>query len=177
MKKILLFLILILQASCFAQVMYLAKDTFIPVYPSKSLSSSVLEEGDTFYFIVPSDLWIEEYKIIPKNSIVKGIVTLHKMPVTGINAAMEIDAVEIAFPDGNRYSVKGKIAYKGETRIGGDLTPPASYNKSLHPMKGEYFNGVLAQYVPSGEYEFGQHITILTGELLQVVLEEDFTPY
>lgn len=156
---------------------YLAKDAFIPVYPTKVLSTSVYEEGDIFYFIVPSDMWIDEYKIIPKNSIVKAKITMLKMPVTGINAAMKINTEEIIFPNGTHHSITGTITYKGERQIGGDLTPPASYNKSLHPRKGEYYNSVIAQYVPSGEYEFGQHVTIMPNEMLQVVLDEDFTLY
>lgn len=185
MKKVILILIMFIMAAFGANLaayaaidtVYLAKDSFIPVYPTKVLSTSVYEEGDTFYFIVPSDMWIDEYKIIPKNSIIKTKITMLKMPVTGINAAMKLSTEEIIFPNGTRRPITGGIEYKGERQIGGNLTPPASYNKSLHPRKGEYYNSVLAQYVPSGEYEFGQHVTIMPNEMLQVVLDEDFTLY
>lgn len=185
MKKIILksviciFIGVLAQIPAFANIntIFLAKDAFIPVHPTKPLSTSVYEEGDTFYFIVPSDLWIDEYKIVPKNSVIKSRITMLKMPVTGINAALKIKAEEIIFPNGMHYPISGSIAYKGETQIGGDLTPPLSYNKSLHPRKGEYYNGVIAQYVPSGEYEFGQHVTIMPNEILHVVLDEDFMPY
>lgn len=163
-----------LCSKVYAETAYLLKDMFIPVYPTKVLSTSVQEEGDTFYFIVPSDMWIEEYKIIPKNSVVKAKITMLKMPLTGINAAMVIKTEEITFPDGEKYPMTGTVTYKGERQIGGDLTPPASYNKALHPRKGQYYNAVIAQYVPSGEYEFGQHVTIGTDEMLYITLDEDF---
>ena len=157
---------------------YLVKDTFIPVNPTKALSTSVLEEGETVYFIVPSDLWLGEYKIIPKNSIVSAKIAMLKMPVTGINAAMRLETEQIISPDGRKNSIKGTVTtYKGERQIGGDLTPPASYNKALHPRKGEYYNGVIAQYVPSGEYEFGQHVTLMPGDILYIILDEDYIPY
>lgn len=156
---------------------FLSKNALIPVNPVKTLSTSVQEEGDIFYFIVPNDLWLDEYKIIPKNSIVKAQITMLKMPVTGINAAMKIETKEIIFPNKEHYQITGTVAYKGERQIGGNLTPPLSYNKALHPRKGEYYNGVVAQYVPSGKYEFGQHITIMPNETLQIILDEDFSPY
>lgn len=160
----------------FAREITLSKGAFIPVYPTRTLSTSVQEEGDNTYFIVPYDMWIDEVKIVPKNSIIKARISMLKMPIQGINAAMVIETENITFPSGEKYDFKGKIAYKGEVQIGGNLTPPASYNKSLHMRRGEYYNGVIAQYVPSGEYEFGQHVTIPTDELLQVVLDEEFHP-
>lgn len=156
---------------------FLPEKSFIMVNPSKVLSTSTQEEGDEFYFIVPSDLWIEEEKIIPKDSIIKAKITMLKMPVTGINAAMKLETENITFPNGSIYPLKGMLSYKGETQIGGDLTPPLSYNKSLHSRKGEYFNGVIAQYVPSGKYEFGQHVTIMPSEILYIILSEDFKAY
>ena len=88
---------------------FLVKDTFIPVNPTKAISSSVLEEGDFVYFIVPSDLWLQEYKIIPKNSIIKAKITMLKMPITGINAAMRIETIEMVSPDGRKNSIKGTV--------------------------------------------------------------------
>ncbi len=156
---------------------YLSKDMFIPVHPVKVLSTSVHEQFDTVYFIVPTDMWIDEFKIVPKNSIVKAQISMLKMPVTGVNAAMRIETEDITYPDGSKYKLKGTVSYNGERQIGGNLTPPLSYNKALHPRKGEYYNGVVAQYVPSGEYEFGQHITIMPNEMLYIILDEDFSPY
>lgn len=167
------------QNISFAEVFnaYLSKNSFVPVQPVKTLSTATYEEGDIVYFIVPSDIWLEEYKIIPKNSIVKAQITMLKMPITGINATMKLEARNITFPNGENHAITGGISYKGELQIGGNLTPPLSYNKSLHPRKGEYFNGVIAQYVPSGEYEFGQHITIMPSEMFYIILSEDFSPY
>ncbi len=156
---------------------YLPKKSFIMVYPVKTLSTSVQEEGDVCYFVTPSDLWIEEDKIIPKNSIFKAVIYMLKMPTKGINAAMKIKTESVTFPNGTTYPINGEISYKGDTQIGGNLTPPLSYNKALHIRDGEYFTGTIAQYVPSGDYEFGQHITIMPSETMFIILNEDFTPY
>ncbi len=156
---------------------FMPKDSFIPVYPIRPISTSIVDENETVYFIVPSDLWIEEFKIIPKDSVVKGKIAMLKMPVTGINAALKIDADLIVFPDGTKHKLSGFITTNGDRQIGGNLTPPLSYNKTFHPRKGEYFSAYVAQYVPSGEYEFGQHITLLQTRMLQLVLLEDFSPY
>ena len=182
MKKILLTLsILLITSICGSSFannnIFMSKGMFVPIQPTKVLSTSTYEEGDTVDFIVPSDMWIDEYKIIPKNSIIKAKITSLKMPVTGVNAAMTIKTDSVIFPDGRIFDIKGDVTYKGETKIGGTLTPPSSYNKSLHSWKGEYYNGVIAQYVPSGKYEFGQHITIMPSEMLYLILNEDFTSY
>ena len=172
-------LILQMGSTAFADIKHttLTEKTLIPVNPTKTLSTSVQEEGDDVYFIVPSDLWIEEEKVIPKNSIIKARITMLKMPVTGVNAAMKIQAEEIKCPNGATYEISGDVSYKGETQIGGDLTPPRSYNKSIHSRNGEYYTGVISQYVPSGEYEFGQHITIMPSEILYIILTKEFTRY
>lgn len=171
--------LIFLQSISFAEVFnaFLSKNSFVPIQPVKTLSTATYEEGDSVYFIVPTDIWLEEYKIIPKNSIVKAKITMLKMPITGVNATMKLEAQSITFPNGEVHTINGGISYRGELQIGGNLTPPLSYNKALHPRKGEYFNGVVAQYVPSGEYEFGQHITIMPSETFYIVLSEDFSPY
>ena len=155
---------------------YLSKGTFVPLCPMQTISTSVLEMGNQVGFIVPSDMWIGNHKIIPKNSMVLGHITELSMPVTGINASMKIAAHSICFRSGECFEIQGDVAYRGETRIGGDLTPPLSYNVSMHPAKGEYYVGAFGQYVPSGKYEFGQHVTILTNETLHLILTEDFEP-
>ena len=60
-------------------------------------------------------------------------------------------------------------------KSGGNLTPPASYNKTVHPREGMYWKraGVL-QYVPSGEYEMGLHITLPTSDIIYIMLDEEY---
>ena len=180
-KKIIMVSAFLLIGNIFAKALaigeFLPEKAFILMNPTKILSTSTEEEGDVFYFIVPSDLWIEDTKIIPKDSIIKARITMLKMPVTGVNAAMKLAGETVTFPNGSTYPIKGDVSYQGETQIGGNLTPPLSYRKTLHPRQGEYFNGVVSQYVPSGEYEFGQHITIKPSETLYLILSEDFKPY
>lgn len=183
LKKILLsiFLISFLTfASVKAAVVFenstkISKNVLIGVYPLKTISTASVDEGDSVYFINPSDLWVYEINVIPKNSYFKGQVEMLRMPVKGVNAAMVVKITEIIYPDGTSKKIAGTLTEKGKNQIGGDLTPPASYNRMVHPREGMYWKraGVL-QYVPSGEYEMGLHVTLPTNELVYIRLDEDF---
>ena len=79
---------------------------------------------------------------------------------------------KICFP---AFSIKGRIIFSGSDTLGGNLTNPASYNKVIHPRKvyGNIFGGSL-QYVPSGEYEYGNHVGVGARDNLYIELDEDF---
>lgn len=174
-------IILLITAICvfqktFAQnSLHISKGVMLRAYPLKTISTYVLNENDTVYFINPSDIWVEEVNALPKDTLYKGYVEMLKMPVKGVNAAIVMRIDEIIYPNGDIRKTKGTVLYKGTNDIiGGNLTPPASYNKTVHPREGMYWKraGVL-QFVPSGEYEMGQHITIPTSENVFIRLDED----
>ncbi len=160
---------------CFAFSPYLKKGTLIKVYTRVPLTTANLEEGSRVYFISPADVWILEDKAIEKGDIFLGYVSMLKMPVLGVNAAMKINIDSLVRKNGEKRQLKGKIIFSGSDTLGGNLTNPASYNTTIHPRKvyGNPWGGTL-QYVPSGEYEFGQHVRIDARDNIFVEIDEDF---
>lgn len=153
----------------------ISKDVLIQAYPVKTITTAALNEGDFVYFVIPSDFWGYEVNILPKNTKLRGYVEMLKMPVKGINAAMVIKIKEAIYPDGTIRKMNATVTYNGSRQIGGNLTPPASYNKIVHPRKGLYWKGAgVLQYVPSGDYEMGIHITLPTNEAVFIILDEEF---
>ena len=163
------------SATSFENSAIISKGVMLQAYPAKTISTAALNEGDIVYFINPTDLWMEEVKVLPKNTYFRGYIEMLKMPIKGINAAIVIKITEGILPDGTIKKIKGTIVQNGKTQLGGDLTPPASYNKTVHPREGMYGKraGVL-QYVPSGEYEMGRHLTIPTSDIVYIMLDEDY---
>lgn len=153
----------------------ISKGVMIQAYPLKTITTAALDEGDIVYFINPSDLWAYEINVIPKNSYFRGYVEMLKMPVKGINAAMVIRITEVILPDGTIKRIGATVTQSGTPQIGGNLTPPASYNKTVHPREGMYWKraGVL-QYVPSGDYEMGMHVTLPTSDPVYIILDEEY---
>lgn len=153
----------------------ISKDVLIQAYPVKTITTAALNEGDFVYFIIPSDFWGYEVNILPKNTRLRGYVEMLKMPVKGINAAMVIKIKEAIYPDGTIRRMNATVTHNNSRQIGGNLTPPASYNKIVHPRKGMYWKGAgVLQYVPSGDYEMGIHVTLPTNEPVFIILDEDF---
>lgn len=156
---------------------YLQKGTLVKVQTKTPLSTENLEEGSRVYFISPSDVWVLEKKVIEKGDIFCGYVSMLKMPIQGVNAAMSITVTDIIKPKSKeKKSITGRIIFfKGSDVLGGDLTNPASYNTTIHPRRvyGNYWGGTL-QYVPSGEYEFGRHVRITQRDSVFVQFDEDY---
>lgn len=175
-KKIfLIFLMLFAVNVCYAYEEYLPKGSLIKVYTKVPLSTSSLEEGSEVFFVAPADVWVVEKKAIEKGDIFRGYVSMLKMPVVGVNAAMSIKITSIEDKYGNINDFSGRIIFSGSDVLGGNLTNPASYNKTIHPRKvyGNIWGGSL-QYVPSGEYEFGNHVGISSRDNIFIQLDEDY---
>lgn len=153
----------------------ISKGVMIQAYPLKTISTAALNEGDFVYFINPSDLWAYETNVLPKDTCFRGYIEMLKMPVKGVNAAMVIRITEAILPNGKIKRLEGTVTQNGKGQIGGNLTPPASYNKTIHPREGMYWKqaGVL-QYVPSGEYEMGLHVTLPTSDPVHIMLDCDY---
>lgn len=163
---------------CHSYQPYLPKGTLIKVYTKIPLSTGNLEEGSKVYFIVPNDVWVLEKKAVERGDIFKGEVSFLKMPAKGVNAAMQITITEIIKKEGYVEPLRGKIIFPSGDTLGGTLTNPASYNKTFHPRK-VYGNiwGAAAQYVPSGDWEFGQHVEVTSKDNLFVELKDNYYIY
>lgn len=179
MTKKIFFILLILFVTIittFAQDVCLPKGSLIKVYTKIPLNTSSLEEGSEVYFVAPADVWVFENKVINKGDIFNGYVSMLKMPVQGVNAAMSIKITSVETQDGHERKLDGRIIFEGSKDVlGGNLTYPASYNKTIHPRRvyGNIWGGTL-QYVPSGEYEFGHHVEVTSRDSIFVELDDDF---
>ena len=178
MLKKLLFIILTLIVTnlfCIAYDEYLPKGSLIKVYAKIPLSTSYLEKGSEVFFVAPSDVWVVETKVIEKGDIFKGYVSNLTMPILGVNASMSVKITTIIDKYGDERDFSGRIIFSGSDVLGGNLTAPASYNKTIHPRKvyGNVLGGTL-QYVPSGEYQYGNHVGVSARDNLFIELDEDF---
>lgn len=180
MKKIVLsitfvsVLILSLYTKGYCRSAVLDKGTFILVNTRKILSTETLQEGDRVYFISPADVWVDETNIVPKNSIFTGYVSMLKMPVKGVNGALKFKITHITLPNGETKEFNGKITDGNSDMIGGELAPPASYNKMTHLYQSRWHWSGTTQWVPSGEYEYGRHRGIKPGQNLFIELESPY---
>jgi len=154
---------------------FLQKGTLIKVQTKIPYTTENLELGSKVYFMVPADVWILEEKAIEKGDIFIGEVDFLKVPTVGINAAMKIKINALIKKNGEKRTFDGRLIFSSSDVLGGNLTNPASYNTTIHPRK-VYKNiwGGTLQYVPSGEYEFGQHVRIDMKSSLFVQVNENF---
>ena len=173
-KTLLIILTFFFLSPAFAWQPCVTKGSLIKVFTKIPLSTENLQEGSPVHFIVPNDVWVLENKAIAKGDIFYGYVSMLKLPIQGVNAAMSINITDLVKTDGTKVKIKGRIIFNISTVLGGNLTNPASYNKTIHPRKvyGNIWGGTL-QYVPSGEYEFGRHVTVNSRNNLFVELNED----
>ena len=156
MKKIILTLLLLFNINI-AKCIEIPNGTIVRVYPRKPISTENYQIGDFVYFVNPTDMWQGTKILIPESTVFAGtIATLH-MPVQGVNASMSMKIDKMILPTGEKYDISATITHNGKEILGGEQTNPASYNRSIHYIAP--FRGVM-QWVPSGEWEEGTHITI-----------------
>jgi hypothetical protein len=139
------------------------------------ISTTNAKAGDIEYFINPEDIFVGESNIIPKNSIYLGVVESVVAPVEGINASMKIRIYKVITPENNEFSLDAYIFWKDSTTIGGDLAPPAYYERMPH-YPGTWKKGVL-QYVPTMIRSFGQPATINSGDEVTIIINSDMGLY
>ena len=141
----------------FASCAEILNGTIVRVYPRKPISTENYQIGDFVYFVNPIDMWQGNEMLIPEGTVFTGaIATLH-MPTQGVNASMSMKINQMILPTGKKYDISATITHKGKEIFGGEQTNPASYNRSIHyiaPWRA------VGQWVPSGEWQEGKHITL-----------------
>lgn len=177
-KRILLIILTLFLTNlfCFAYEPYIPKGSLVKVHTKIPLTTEHLQEGSEVYFIASADVWVVEKKAIEKGEIFQGHVSMLKMPIQGVNAALSIEITNVINPKTKeKFPMQGRIIFSNSDVLGGDLTNPASYNTTIHPRKvyGNIWGGTL-QYVPSGEYEFGSHVGISQRDNIFVQFDEDY---
>lgn len=143
----------------------------IPIMSLQEFSTAYTEEGETLKFVTTSDIYLYDKTVIPKGSKLFGYIEKKNEPIRGTNAAMKVFINKMFLPDGFEIPIKAYIYTANDNTIGGELTPPLTYNKIPHYQRWSMFRamGVL-QYVPGDQRKMGEHVTISSGANLTMVL-------
>lgn len=144
---------------------------FIPIMSLQEFSSAYCEEGEALNFITTNDIFIFDKKVIPQGTKLTGYIEKKNEPVRGTNGALKVFINKMYLSDGFEIPIKAYIYAPNDNTIGGELTPPLTYNKIPHYQRWSMFRamGVL-QYVPGDQRKMGQHVTISSGANLTMVL-------
>lgn len=145
----------------------------IPIMSLQEFSTAYTEEGECLNFITTNDIYLFNKNIIPKGTKLTGYIEKKNEPIRGTNASMKIFVNKMYLPDGFEIPIKAYISTVNNNLIGGELTPPETYNKVPHYQRWSMFRayGVL-QYVPGDQRRMGEHVTISSGANLKIVIVE-----
>lgn len=143
----------------------------IPIMSLQEFSTAYTEEGELLNFVTTNDIYIFDKNIIPQGTKLTGYIEKKNEPIRGTNAAMKVFINKMYLPDGFEIPIKAYIYSANDNTIGGELTPPLTYNKIPHYQRWSMFRamGVL-QYVPGDQRKMGEHVTISSGANLTMVL-------
>ena len=145
----------------------------LPVISLQEFSTAYTEEGDVVKFEVTSDIFLFNKKIIPEGTVIAGYIDNKHEPVKGTNASMKVFLNKMYIPDGDVVPMKGYIYTSNNNLIGGELTPPAKYDRIPQYPRWVMFRAYsVTRCVPGAERKMGEHVTISSGANLMVVLIE-----
>lgn len=153
----------------------LAEGSFLKGISQRQISTAIAKVGDMEYFINPTDVFIGETNIIPKNSVYIGVIESVMAEVEGINASMKIKITKVVTPDKVEHPLDAYVYWKGKTTIGGDLTDVQYYEKMPH-YPGTWKKGAL-QLVPTSIRYFGKPTVIHPGDEVTFVMNKDINLY
>lgn len=153
----------------------LPEGTFIPVLTTQEISTETCPEGYKVKFIATNDLFMYETNIIPRNTEFFGYIEKINEPVIGTNASMRVKITKLIMPDGFEIPVRGYLYSSNDNLLGGELTPPAQWEKVPHyqsRFQGISWNHRAAtlQIRPGGSRMMGVHTRIPAGEQQIIVL-------
>lgn len=143
----------------------------LPIMSLQEFSTAYTEEGETLRFITTSNIYLFDKNVIPEGTRLTGFIEKKNEPVRGTNAAMKVFINKMYLADGYEIPIKSYIYTPNDNKIGGELTPPLTWNKIPHFQRWTMFRaqGVL-QCVPGDQRKMGEHVTISSGANLTLVL-------
>ena len=134
---------------------------FIPIMSLQEFSTAYTEEGERLEFVTTNDIYLFDKNIIPSGSKLTGYIDKKNEPIRGTNAAMKIFINKMWLPDGFEIPIKAYVYSANDNKIGGELTPPETYNKIPHYQRWAMFRALgTVQYVPGDKRKMGEHVTI-----------------
>ena len=153
----------------------LPEGTFIPVMTTQEISTQTCPEGYKVKFIATNDLFMYETNIIPRNTEFFGYIEKINEPVIGTNSSMKIKITKMVMSDGFEIPVKGYLYTSNDNLIGGELTPPAQWEKVPHyqsRFQGISWNhrSATLQIRPGATRTMGVHTRIPAGDQQMIIL-------
>lgn len=145
----------------------------ISIMSLQEFSTAYTEEGEPLNFVTTNDIYLFDKNVIPTGTKLTGYIEKKNEPIRGTNAAMKVFINKMYLPDGFEIPIKAYIYSPNNNTIGGELTPPLTFNTIPHYQRWSMFRamGVL-QYVPGDQRKMGEHITISSGANLTMVIDE-----
>lgn len=145
----------------------------IPIMSLQEFSTAYSEEGEMLRFVTTNDIYLFNKNVIPQGTKLTGYIDKKNEPIRGTNAAMKVFINKMYLPDGYEIPIKAYISTANDNKIGGELTPPETYDKMPHYQRWTMFRafGIL-QYVPGGQRRMGEHVTVSSGANLKMVIVE-----
>ena len=144
---------------------------FIPIMSLQEFSTAYTEEGEKLNFVTTNDIFIFDKNVIPSGTKLTGYIDKKNEPIRGTNAAMKVFINKMYLSDGFEIPIKAYIYTANGNKIGGELTPPLTYNKIPHYQRWAMFRAMgTVQYVPGDQRRMGEHVTISSGANLTLVL-------
>lgn len=154
----------------------LRSGTILKVMNLRDINTFTGDIGDECEFINVTDMFVDEFLILPKNSHVYGSIEDIREPVQGNNAAIKIKINRIVTPDTDTtYYVEAYIGGGADFYVGGEQTAPAYYKTNPHYNEG--WGGGILQMTPLNIYGFGKHTQIKAGQEVFVILVKDLKIY
>ena len=154
------------------QSIVLKAGTMLKVMSLRNINTFTGDIGDDCEFINVADMFVGEYRILPKNSHVYGTIEDIREPVQGNNASMKIKINKIVTPDlDTTFYVDAYVEGASDFYIGGEQTNPAYYKATPHYTQG--WGGGILQMTPLNIYGYGKHTQINAGQEVFVILVKD----
>lgn len=143
----------------------------IPIMSLQEFSTAYTEEFEELNFVTTNDIYIFDKNVIPQGCKLKGYIEKKNEPIRGTNAAMKVFINKMYLPDGFEIPIKAYISTPNDNKIGGELTPPLTWNRIPHYQRWTMFRAMgVVQCVPGDQRKMGEHVTVSSGANLTMVL-------
>ena len=159
-----------------ARTITLAKGSFLRAVMQREVSTATNKLGDEVRMIASSPTFADGL-VVPERTIYIGKIIEINQPIEGCNGSLRIKIEKMIFPSGDEMEIDAMLFSNRKNLFGGELTPPAYYQKIPH-YTFRWGGGCLA-FQDSGIYQVGKPTVIKAGTELLIVLEQDtdFFPY
>ena len=160
-----------------ARTITLAKGSFLRAVMQREVSTATNKLGDEVRMIASSPTFAADGLVVPERTIYIGKIIEINQPIEGCNGSLRIKIEKMIFPSGDEMEIEAMLFSNRKNLFGGELTPPAYYQKIPH-YTFRWGGGCLA-FQDSGIYQVGKPTIIKAGTELLIVLEQDtdFFPY